>query len=80
MSSKFDQFQARNVELAALDQLKKSFTLKLFKNILMTCWLSGERLLPFGLLVLMRPKHIDANRYEAEPKLRELPRNYQSLL
>ena len=31
MSSKFDQFQAWNVELAALDQLKKSFTLKLFK-------------------------------------------------
>ena len=31
MSSKFDQCQAWNVELAALDQLKKSFTLKLFK-------------------------------------------------
>ena len=31
MSWKFDQFQAWNVELAALDQLKKSFSLKLFK-------------------------------------------------
>ena len=31
MSLKFDQFQAWNVELAALDQLKKAFTLKLFK-------------------------------------------------
>ena len=28
---KFNQFQAWNVELSALDQLKKSLTLKLFK-------------------------------------------------
>ena len=31
MSSKFDQFQAWNLELAALDQSKIYFTLKLFK-------------------------------------------------
>ena len=58
MSSKFDQFQAWNVELAALDQLKKSFTLETIQNILMTCWLSGERSLPFGLLVIIiEPRH-----------------------
>ena len=40
------------VELAALDQLKKSFTyLRTIQNILMTCWLSGEQSLPFALLV-----------------------------
>ena len=52
MSSKFDQFQAWTVELAALDQLKKVLYFKTVQNILMTCWLSGERSLPFGLLVL----------------------------
>ena len=32
---------------------KISFTyLRTYSNILMTCWLSGERSLPFGLLVL----------------------------
>ena len=37
-------------ELAALDQLKKLLiTRELFKN---TCLFSGERSLPFGLLVL----------------------------
>ena len=53
MSSKFNQFQAWNVELAALDQLKKIFYFKTIQNILMTCWLSGEQLLPFGLLVIL---------------------------
>ena len=36
------------MELGALDQLKIFFTIQ---NILMTRWLSGERSLPFGLLV-----------------------------
>ena len=41
-------------ELADLDQLEKPFTyLRTIQNILMTCWLSGERSLPFGLLVLL---------------------------
>ena len=52
MSSRFDQFQAWNVELAALDQLKKIFYFKTIQNILMTCWLSVERSLPFGLLAM----------------------------
>ena len=44
---------AWTAELAALDQLKKSVTyLRTIQNILMTCWLSGERSLPFGLLVV----------------------------
>ena len=52
MSLKFSQIQPWTAELAALDQLKKSFTyLRTIQNILMTCWLSGERSLPFGLLV-----------------------------
>ena len=48
MRSSFGQIQPWTVELAALDRLKKSFYLR---TILMTCWLSGERYLPFGLLV-----------------------------
>ena len=52
MSYKFGQIQPWTAELAALDQLKKSFTyLRTTQNMLMTCWLSGERSLPFGLLV-----------------------------
>ena len=55
MSSKFSQIQPLTLELDALDQLKKSFTyLRTIQNILMTCWLSGERSLPFGLLVFFR--------------------------
>ena len=51
-SLKFSQIQPWTAELDALDQLKKSFTyLKAIQNILMTCWLSGEQSLPFGLLV-----------------------------
>ena len=46
MNSKFVQILPLTAELAALDQVKKSFT-----NILMTCWLSGERSLPFELFV-----------------------------
>ena len=38
------------MELAALDRLKKSFNLR---TILMTCWLSGERSLPFGELIII---------------------------
>ena len=35
-------------------QLKQSFTYsRTFHNILMICWLSGERSLPIGLLVLL---------------------------
>ena len=52
MSSKFSQFQPWTAEIAALDQLKKSFTyLRTIQNILMTCWFSGDRPLPFGPLV-----------------------------
>ena len=54
MSSKFDQISPWSVELAALEHLKKSFTymyLRTIQNIFMTCWLAGERSLPFGLLV-----------------------------
>ena len=52
MRQKFGQIQSWTAELAALDQLKKSFTyLRTFQNILTTCWLSGERSLFFGLLV-----------------------------
>ena len=41
-----------NTEYAPIERLKKTFTyLKTILNIFMTCWLSGERLLPFGLLV-----------------------------
>ena len=55
MSSKFDQIRPWSVELAALERLKKSFTymyLRTIQNIFMTCWLAGERSLPFGLLVI----------------------------
>ena len=52
-SSKFDQIQSLTTELAALDPLNKYFTyLRSIQNILMTCCLSDERALPFGLLVL----------------------------
>ena len=52
MSSKFGKIQPWTADLAALDRLKNlSFTyLRTIQNILMTCWLSGERSLPFGLL------------------------------
>ena len=53
-SSIFSQIQPCTAELTALDRLKKSFTyLRSIQNILMmTCWLPGERSLPFGLLVI----------------------------
>ena len=52
MCSKISQFPPWTAEIAALDQLKKSFTyLRTIQNILMTCWFSGDRPLPFGLLV-----------------------------
>ena len=52
MSSKFGQIQPWTAELAAFDRLKKLFTyFRTMQNILMTCWLSGKRSLPFGLLV-----------------------------
>ena len=37
--------------LAAIDRLK-IFCFRTFQNILMTCWLLGERSLPFRLLVV----------------------------
>ena len=43
MSSKFGQIQSWTAKLAALDRVTKSVTyLRTIKNILMTCWLSGE--------------------------------------
>ena len=59
MSSKFDQIRSWTAELAALEPLEKSFTyLRTIQDVSMTCWLSGERLLPFGLLVwLSRAKN-----------------------
>ena len=57
MSSKFDQIRPWSVELAALERLKKSFTymyLRTIQNIFMTCWLGGERSLPFGLRLSFR--------------------------
>ena len=52
MRSKFDQIRSWTAELAALEPLEKSFTyLRTIQDVSMTCWLSGERLLPFGLLV-----------------------------
>ena len=57
-SSKFDQIRAWrpcSAELAALELLKKSVTyLRTSQKYLMTCWLSYERSLPFGLLVLLK--------------------------
>ena len=50
MSLKFGRIQPWTAELAALDKLKKSYIReysKYFDDLL-----SGERLLPFGLLVL----------------------------
>ena len=55
MSSKFGQIRLWTAELAALECLNKSFTyLRSIQNIFMTCWLSCERSLPFGLLVLYK--------------------------
>ena len=52
ISSKFGQIQPCTAEIAALDRLKKYITyLRRIQNIFMTCWLSVERSLPFGLLV-----------------------------
>ena len=53
MSYKFCQIHLWTAELAAHNQLKTSFTyLRTVQNILMTCWLSGERSLSIGLLVV----------------------------
>ena len=52
MSSKFDQIRSWTAELAALEPLENSFTyLRTIQDVSMTCWLSGERSLPFWLLV-----------------------------
>ena len=49
---KLGQIKPWTVKLAALVRLKKYFTyLRTIQNILITCWLSGEQSLPFGLLV-----------------------------
>ena len=50
MSSKFGQIGPWTAELAALERLIKIFYL--LENYFMTCWLSDEGSLPFGLLVL----------------------------
>ena len=63
-----DEFEIRPVPsmecgVSCLDQLK-IFYFKAIQNILMTCWLSGERSLPFGLLVSLcgvMPLHKDEN-------------------
>ena len=54
MSLKLGQIQPWIAELAAFDQLKKKYFtfLRTIQNILMSCLLSGERSLPFVLLVL----------------------------
>ena len=49
MSLKFRRIQPWTAELAALDQFKKSFIREYSKYV--DDLLSGERLLPFGLLV-----------------------------
>ena len=52
MSSKFEQIRSWTAELAALEPLEKYFTyLRTMQDFSMTCRLSGERSLPFGLLV-----------------------------
>ena len=60
MSLKFDQIRSWTAELAALEPLEKSFTyLRTIQDVSMTCWLSGERSLPFGLFVLIFAPNID---------------------
>ena len=57
MSWKFSHNQPATAELAAHDKLIFFFTyLRTIQDILMTCWLSGERLVPFGLLVFLKKK------------------------
>ena len=87
MSSKFGQIQAWNEELAALDQLKNIFYLKTIQNILMTCWLSGERSLPFGLLVSFcfqsaeKLKHINdsMSAFKSKNVIRTTPQSLKRL-
>ena len=51
-SCDLDQIRPCSAELAALEHLQRSFTyLITIKNNFMTCLLSGERSLPFRLLV-----------------------------
>ena len=63
MSSNFGRIPPLTSELVALERLKKtsynlvstlapSFFVLIFYILVMTCWLSGERSLPFGLLVV----------------------------
>ena len=52
MSSKLGQLQPWTAVLAFHDRLKNSYLITI-QNMLMTCWLSGERPLPFGLLVFL---------------------------
>ena len=68
MISKLGQIQPWTVELAALDQLKTYFTyLRTIKKYL----LSGERSLPFGLLVSSpKPKaHGELTVYQSSRRL-----------
>ena len=60
MSLKFSRIQPWSAELAALDQFKKSFIQeysKYFDDLL-----SGERSLPFGLLVFFLTGYIHVPR------------------
>ena len=52
MSSNFGGIPPLTSELAALDQFEKSFILRIFK--IFDDLLSGERSLPFGLLVFLQ--------------------------
>ena len=53
MSWKFSQIQPWTAELAALDKLILTYLKTTgIQDILMNCWLSGERSFLFGLLVL----------------------------
>ena len=53
MSLKFDLIQSWTVELAALEPLERIHYMRTIHDICMTRWLSGERLMPFGLLVIL---------------------------
>ena len=50
MSSNFGQIRPQTIELAVIECLKYLYRF-IMGNI--TCWLSGEQSLPFGLLVVI---------------------------
>ena len=59
MSLKFGRIQPWTADLAALDQFKKIFYSRIFK--IFDDLLSGERSLPFGLLVIISICLVDRN-------------------